>query len=79
MDKPPTPGYPIDNDVFYNSPSFGPLKGKGGDFGEGRGPGDVAAAVKLEHAYEQYESAFEPSEVYIQTSLEEAGGGLGLG
>lgn len=27
-------GYPITNDSFYNSPSFGPNKGKGGDFGK---------------------------------------------
>lgn len=27
-------GYPIKNDNFYNSYSFGPSKGKGGDFGK---------------------------------------------
>ncbi|KAH9393542.1 RNA pseudouridylate synthase domain containing protein 2, partial [Tyrophagus putrescentiae] len=40
-------GYPIMNDNFYNSPSFGPNKGKGGDFG--KSIEELIAAIGDEH------------------------------
>uniref|UniRef100_T1JX68 Pseudouridine synthase n=2 Tax=Tetranychus urticae TaxID=32264 RepID=T1JX68_TETUR len=54
-------GYPIVNDPLYNCDSFGPNKGKGGDFGEGT-LDDLANRVYEKH---QYLRAFD-SDDYIK-------------
>ncbi|XP_064611765.1 pseudouridylate synthase RPUSD2-like [Liolophura sinensis] len=51
-------GFPIVNDPIYNSEAFGPLRGKGGDYGKSEA--EVIQAIEKEHNVGEWEEGENP-------------------